>query len=62
VIAIGEQRRVPPSIERLFAKADVEIPTFGKMSIGKVDRALDGLDVSQRLQIKATLRQLGIID
>ena len=63
MIAIGEQpKKVPARIEALLAAADVTIPAHGKVPIGKVDAALKGLDVSERLRIKATLRGLNIID
>jgi hypothetical protein len=65
VITIGDQskrQKLPSRIERLFAAADVAIPAYGTVPIGKVDRALKGLEIEERLKIKATLRQLGIIE
>ena len=60
---IGEQpKKVPARIEALLAAADVTIPAYGKVSIGKVDRALKGLSIEERLRIKATLRGLDLID
>jgi hypothetical protein len=62
VITIGEKpKEIPAQIESLLAAADVTIPAYGKLPIGKVDRALKGLSIEERLRIKATLRGLNII-
>ncbi len=55
-------KRCPARIEALFAAADVTVPSVGVIPIGKVDLALKGRSVEERLQIKVTLRQLGLID
>jgi hypothetical protein len=62
-LPLGGTRDCPKRIEALLAAADVTVPSYGTIPIGKVDAALKGIDnVQERLRIKSQLRQLGLID
>ena len=55
--------KFPSPIAVIFAKAGVDVPMDGKkIPLGKVDMALNGLPLAERLRIKAELSRLGVID
>jgi hypothetical protein len=58
----GFVRKVPATFAKLAAAAEVTVPMFGTMPIQKVDQALAGLSIEDRLQLKCQLRELGIIN
>lgn len=59
-----ERKTLSPTVTALLAKAGLTPPTGDgeKIAISKIDDALKGLSVEQRLQAKTGLRQAGVID
>jgi uncharacterized protein DUF6582 len=59
-----ERKTLPPAITALLAKAGVEMPTAAgdKIPMAKLDEALKGLGMSQRIEFKSGLAKAGLID
>jgi hypothetical protein len=52
---------LPARIEKLFAAAEITLPTRGPIPLSHVDYALKGLPVDERLYIKGLLRERGLL-
>ncbi|MEJ2626912.1 MAG: hypothetical protein P8Z80_21200 [Pseudolabrys sp.] len=53
---------VPERVYELFASAGIISPKEGeKVPLVKIDAALDGMSIDERMSIKANLRQAGLI-
>jgi hypothetical protein len=57
----AENKRVPHRIAVLLAKAGVKIPDSGTIALAQVDKALNGLNVEERMRIKSELAELKLI-
>lgn len=55
-------RQVPSPFGVLAAQAGIQIPAYGKIPLNKVDAALKGLPIEQRMRLKAMLHEAGFIN